>query len=116
MSRAVGIPVVLYGEDVKLVLCSVDDPDRAIAEARRVLKPGGALRFLEHVRAPTAGWARAQDAVTPLWRRIGAGCQPNRDTLATIERGGFHVAELVSDERGGYPTRPLARGVATRPG
>ncbi|MDA8358183.1 MAG: class I SAM-dependent methyltransferase [Actinomycetota bacterium] len=73
-----------------LVLCSVADPDATLAELRRVLRPGGQLLVLEHVRGEGRR-ARWQDRVTPLWRRVGAGCHPNRDTVAAIERAGFHL-------------------------
>ena len=99
---------------VTLVLCTVPDVDRALGELRRVLRPGGQLRFLEHVRARTAGWQRFQDIMTPLWKRIGAGCHPNRDTVGVIERAGFRVEELQRYAHGPYPVRPFVRGVATR--
>ncbi|MEU0721809.1 class I SAM-dependent methyltransferase [Streptomyces lavendulocolor] len=71
-----------------LVLCTVQDPARALAEIRRVLTPDGRLVFLEHVRAPGAA-ARAQDLITPLVRHLGAGCHPNRDTVASLAAVGF---------------------------
>ena len=58
---------------VTLALCSVESLDRTLEEARRVLKPGGRLRFFEHVRSESRGWARVQDAVTPAWRVIATG-------------------------------------------
>ncbi len=73
-----------------LVLCSVADPDAALTEMRRVLRPGGRLLALEHVRGQGRR-ARWQDAVTPLWRRVGAGCHPNRNTQAAIVRAGFRL-------------------------
>lgn len=95
-----------------LVFCTIPDPDRALGELRRVLRPGGQLRFLEHVRADRAGWARFQDFITPLWKRIGAGCHPNRDTVGAIRRSGFRIEELNRYAFGPYPVRPFVRGVA----
>jgi ubiquinone/menaquinone biosynthesis C-methylase UbiE len=73
---------------VSMVLCSVTDPDAALAEIRRALAPGGVLAVLEHVRADR--WrGHLQDVVAPLWRRVGAGCNPNRSTVEAIESAGF---------------------------
>ncbi|MFC4530711.1 class I SAM-dependent methyltransferase [Sphaerisporangium dianthi] len=79
---------------VSLVLCSVPDQRRGLAELRRVLKPGGELRFFEHVRS--AMWWRAlvQDAVSPLWSRMAGGCHLNRDTAEAIRRAGFQIDRL----------------------
>jgi SAM-dependent methyltransferase len=74
-----------------LVLCSVPEQDRALAELRRVIRPGGELRFYEHVRAQDAGHARSQDRIDRLWPRFSGGCHPNRDTPAAIEAAGFHI-------------------------
>jgi ubiquinone/menaquinone biosynthesis C-methylase UbiE len=77
-----------------LALCSMTDVDAVLGELRRVLRPGGSLVFLEHVRSPSAKRARWQDRFTPLQRRIADGCRLNRDTPAAIERAGFEIAEL----------------------
>ncbi|MGF1473348.1 MAG: class I SAM-dependent methyltransferase [Rubrobacteraceae bacterium] len=73
-----------------LVLCTVPDQRSALAEVRRVLRPGGTLLFLEHVRAEDP-FARWQDRIEPLWKRLFAGCRPNRDTVAAIEASGFRL-------------------------
>ena len=78
-----------------LVLCSVVDQRKALSELRRVLKPGGRLIFIEHVAAPAGTWLRRiQSALEPLWRRMGDGCYPNRETRAAIERSGLTVAHV----------------------
>ncbi len=98
-----------------LVFCTIPDPDRALTELKRVLHPGGELRFLEHVRAKMPGWARFQDFMTPVWKRIGAGCHPNRDVISAIKWAGFRIEELEHYEFGPYPVRRFVRGVAVRP-
>jgi SAM-dependent methyltransferase len=76
-----------------LVLCTVVEPAAALAEARRLLRPGGRLLFLEHVRGDGTA-ARWQDCLEPLWRRLGAGCHPNRDTVTAIQQAGFAIDRL----------------------
>ena len=100
-----------------LTLCTVSDLAAALAEARRVLVPGGRLLFLEHVRADDARAARRQDRLTPLWRRVGHGCHPNRDTLAAIEAARFDVERVDRDRFPRAPriVAPLIRGSAVRP-
>jgi ubiquinone/menaquinone biosynthesis C-methylase UbiE len=74
-----------------LVLCSVPDPRRALAEVRRVLAAGGTLRALEHVRSTRRWKARLQDGIQPAWTWCAGGCHPNRDTERAIEAAGFVI-------------------------
>ncbi len=94
-----------------LVLCTVRDQPRALAEAWRVLKPGGTFRFLEHVRNDkSVFWGTVQDVIAPVWRWCGAGCHPNRRTRQAIEDAGFRI-EWVEEIRIG-PGTPAIYGVA----
>lgn len=100
-----------------LVLCTVGDPDAALAEVARVLKPGGRMLFFEHVRAESPRVARWQDRIERPWRFIAAGCHANRDTEAAISRSPLEIERL---EHGRLPKamplmRPLIRGSARLP-
>jgi len=78
-----------------LVLCSVADQGETLRELRRVIRPGGELRFYEHVASPNRRLARAQRLIDRLfWPKIGGGCHCARDTLAAIERAGFAIETL----------------------
>jgi ubiquinone/menaquinone biosynthesis C-methylase UbiE len=100
-----------------LVLCGVDDQVRALGEARRVLRPGGRLLFLEHVRSDDPALARFQDRMNWL-NRLVVQCDCNRQTLAIIESAGFSVARLERTTMPKAPkfVRPLIFGSALSAG
>jgi ubiquinone/menaquinone biosynthesis C-methylase UbiE len=102
-----------------LVLCTVGDPAAALAELRRAIRPGGELRFFEHVRAETPGFARFQRTVDVVWPRLGGGCHASRDTVAAIESAGFAIEKLrrftFRPSLVVAPVAPHVIGVARRP-
>jgi ubiquinone/menaquinone biosynthesis C-methylase UbiE len=101
-----------------LVLCTVSDQPRALRELHRVLRPGGRLLFIEHVRSEEPRLARWQDRLNGLQQRIGHGCNCNRSTLEAIGAAGFSVTRLERDVLAKAPpiVRPLVAGVAERNG
>jgi SAM-dependent methyltransferase len=97
-----------------LVLCTVPDPVAAIGELARVLKPGGRLLFIEHVRSDDPGSARWQDRLEKPWRFMADGCYCNRDTEANLRASSFRVEQV---DHGIFPkslpiVRPLIHGTA----
>jgi len=99
---------------VTFALCSVADPETALAEIARVLRPGGQLLFLEHVRDSDPAQASKQDH--PLFLYSWIGCHPNRDTLATIGKAPFEVTTVRHGEVPKAPAveRPMIVGTASR--
>ncbi len=97
-----------------LVLCTVDDPRRAIDETARVLKPGGKLLFLEHVRADTRRLARWQDRLHRPWHAFAAGCHANRPTVELLRESPLQVEAVERDRWSWMPAlvHPLAFGSA----
>jgi len=77
-----------------LVLCTVHDMPRSLAEAKRVLKPDGTFRFMEHVRSDESFMGTIQDWITPIWRWLAAGCHANRRTEQAIVAAGFQIEQL----------------------
>ncbi len=88
---------------VTYTLCTIADAGAALDGMRRVLKPAGRLIFCEHGTAPDAAVRRWQNRLTPVWRRIGGGCNLNRDIPALIEGSGFVIDKLDSAYLSGVP-------------
>jgi ubiquinone/menaquinone biosynthesis C-methylase UbiE len=100
-----------------LMLCSVTDQQAVLREIQRVLRPGGRLRFLEHVQARTPGLRRVQRlADATVWPLLAGGCHTGRDTVAAIAVAGFTVGEVEEfrfpDSRVSLPATPHVRGEA----
>jgi ubiquinone/menaquinone biosynthesis C-methylase UbiE len=96
-------------------LCTIPDAPRALAEMRRVLKPGGALLFIEHGRAQEPGVARWQDRLDPLWFRIAGGCHLNRKMDDLISGSGFRIDALANPRLPGPRTHTFLYEGRARP-
>jgi ubiquinone/menaquinone biosynthesis C-methylase UbiE len=100
-----------------LVFCTVEDPMRAVSEARRVLVEAGSLLFIEHVRSESRQLAWWQDRLERPWGWFAGGCHPNRPTGEVLADAGFWIEQLDRDQLPKAPRwmRPAIRGVARRP-
>jgi SAM-dependent methyltransferase len=102
---AEAIPLDAHSVDTVLTtwtLCSIPDVAGALSEARRVLRPGGQLLFVEHGRSTDASVGRWQDRLTPLWKRLAGGCHLNRPIGDLVSKAGFRIEQIET----GYMTGP----------
>ncbi|WP_409274034.1 class I SAM-dependent methyltransferase [Neobacillus sp. SCS-31] len=83
-----------------LVFCTIPDPEMALKEIKRVLKPGAPILFYEHVKMPQPLLANMQDLLNPVWRRICGGCNLNRDTVSEIKKAGIHIEKTRTYYKG----------------
>lgn len=99
-----------------LVLCSVRDQEKALSEIRRVLRPGGQLVLIEHVRADGLT-GTVQTVFNPVQHVFGRGCDLRRDTRAAVQAAGFDVGGVIDSTMNGMPSvvRSLVAGVAIAP-
>jgi len=82
---------------ITYTLCTIPEADRALRQVHRVLKPGGKLLFTEHGKAPDAAVRKWQDRVNPVWKRIGGGCNLNRDIPALLHAAGFRTDTIEAN-------------------
>ncbi len=102
---------------VTWTLCSIPNPSAALAEMRRVLKPGGRLLFVEHGLSPEPGVARWQRRLTPCWSRLSGGCHLDRNADELIRAAGFDIRRLETGYmRGPKPWTYMYQGAGQEPG
>ncbi|QFU81405.1 class I SAM-dependent methyltransferase [Natronorubrum aibiense] len=116
-ARAEALPYPDDSFDVVLasvVFCTIQDPDTALEEVVRVLKPGGEFRFFEHVHAD--GWrGTGQTLLNPVWERVAGGCQLTRETIPRfVGHDALAVEEVDRLEFGLFPATPFVRGTVRR--
>ncbi|WP_051351048.1 class I SAM-dependent methyltransferase [Sulfobacillus thermosulfidooxidans] len=96
-----------------LVLCSVQDLCQSLQEIWRILRQDGQFLFLEHVAHDAPWWHRVQNTLTPLWEKVGGGCQLNRPTLLALKQTGFVITDLSCPHQG--ILFPVVQGRAIKP-
>lgn len=98
------------------VLCTIGDPERALAEIRRVLKRDGVFIYAEHTRSRFPVAARMQRLLTPIWKRVAGGCHLDRDAIAMIRRAGFTDVTEVAAGGERWTLTPVYRGTGSGAG
>jgi len=101
---------------VTWVLCTIPDAEAAVREVARVLRPGGRMLFVEHVRSRYTLAGRVQDALTPAWSKLSGGCRLNRDSVDLIRSAAFGNVEARPCGRQTWTIFPICRGSAIRGG
>ena len=117
-ASAEAVPLDAAGIDTVVTtwtLCTIPNASRALAELRRVLRPGGVLLFVEHGRAPEPGVARWQDRLDPLWRRVAGGCHLNRKIDDLVSGSGFRIDALTNARLPGPRTHTFLYEGRARP-
>ena len=106
LNSAEEIPLLDGSVDTVLItytLCSIPEVEEAIKEIKRVIKPGGAMIFCEHGKAPDVSTRKWQERINPYWKKISGGCNINRDIPNLIESAGFSISQLETMYLPGTP-------------